>query len=224
MAIRKETVISVQDFDDAVESLGVTVSEVATATRLPRGYLSEFRKGRRVLRPEQLRGLREFFEARGIEFEDAPAETVDPDADAVAVPHPRLRAVQRVRCYFPISDEVPDDVVAKAIDVMDEADARLAVLLKTEATAGSGILGGEYTPEAEKAIRDAIMLAAQNYLIFRMVRGWTAFNVEPMKDGDVRVIRDVLCDTFRSQLADAGLLDVSDAAPVDEKIEEEEAA
>src|SRR5262245_22133867 len=117
MPIKQSEVLSRADFDEAVVRLRLNISEISKATGIPRTYLSEFRNGDRRLRPEHLGKLRDFFEERGVKFDSTPdpdaapklssllaGEAPDREAEAAQSPHPRLRAVERVRCYFPVAD------------------------------------------------------------------------------------------------------------------------
>ena len=52
MAIRKKTVLSKEDFEGALVTLRLSVSEVQRDTRIPRGSLSQFRNYGEGLRPE----------------------------------------------------------------------------------------------------------------------------------------------------------------------------
>src|SRR5882672_6584719 len=104
MAIKKTEVLSRADFDEAVVKLRLNVSEVAKETGVPRTYLSEFRNGDRKLRPEHQAKLRDYFEDKGIEFDDD--DTDDDGDDASASPHPRVKTTSAPRCYFPIADSV----------------------------------------------------------------------------------------------------------------------
>ena len=75
MAIKQPKILSRQDFDQAIIRLRLSVSEVAKETNVPRAYLTEFRNGDRQLRPEHLAKLRDYFESKGVEFEDEPAQS-----------------------------------------------------------------------------------------------------------------------------------------------------
>lgn len=209
MAIKQSEILSRADFDEAVVRLRLNVSEIAKATGIPRTYLSEFRNGDRKLRPELQAKLRDYFEEKGIEFD--PPGTEDDSPEQPAAPHPRLQAVARVRCYFPVADTVPDDVVARVMDAMEDNDARLAVLLKQETEREDGLYSDdEFTDETVKALQEAGSLLAENYVLFRMLRGWPAFSVKA--GGDVQNIRDVLIAAYQKRLEETGLVEPPPAA------------
>lgn len=218
MTIKQPEILSRADFDQAVVTLRLNVSDVAKETGIPRTYLSEFRNGDRRLRPEHQAKLRDFFESKGVEFENA-GERVAESTDVVA-PHPRLRAAQSVRCFFPVDEQIPDDVVARTMDLLEENDVRLAALFAQKAELNKALFGDdEFSDEAKAALQEAFALLAENYVLFRMLRGWRAFNVKAATDGP-DVIRKVMLDTFRARLEEAGLLaratDSSDQAAGDE--------
>lgn len=210
MGLKHPAVLSRADFDEAVVKLRANVSEIAKETGIPRTYLSEFRNGDRMLRPEHLAKLRDYFEGKGLEFADADPV---PDRESPSAPHPRLKAVEGVRCYFPIADTVSDDVIARAMDAMEENDARLVTLLKQQVARDDGLLGsGDFTDETKAALQELFSLLAENYVVFRMLRGWRAFGVKPASE-DPATLRDVLFDTFRPRLVDAGLIAATPATP-----------
>lgn len=208
MGLKQPESLSRADFDQAVVRLRANVSEIAKASGIPRVYLSEFRNGDRMLRPEHLAKLRDFFESKGIEFDDA-----DPVPELPSAPHPRLAAVSGVRCYFPIADTVSDEVVAGAMDAMEENDARLVTLLKQQVARNDGLFGsGDFTDDTKAALQETFALLAENYIVFRMLRGWRAFDVKPSSEG-ARTLRDVLLETFRQRLEGAGLIEPSQGPP-----------
>ena len=54
MALKHRTVLSRDDFREALDSQQISISQVAKATGIPRSYLSEFLSIGRPLKPEQL--------------------------------------------------------------------------------------------------------------------------------------------------------------------------
>lgn len=212
MAIKNQAVLTKEDFDAALVTLRSSVSEVSRESGIPRHQLSHFRNYGDGLKPEQSAKLRDYLEDKGIEFteEDAAPKRFIPTSSeqpAFTAPHPRLEAIQAVRCYFPISDAVPDKVVANTMDIMEEADARLLALFKTNIERDDGIFGGgELTDETKAALQETFGLMAGNYLIFRMLRGWRAFNLKPTNDAP-ETVSDMVFSTFKQHLIDAGLIE-----------------
>jgi hypothetical protein len=207
MPIKQTEVLPRADFDEAVLRLRLNVSAIAKDTGIPRTYLSEFRNGDRKLRPEHQAKLRDYFEGKGIEFDDGGGGD-----DAPPSPHPRLRAVESVRCFFPVADTVPDEVVTRTMDIMEDNDARLATLLKQVAERDDGIFGdGDFKEETKAALQEAGTILAENYVLFRMLRGWPAFGVKPAGESP-ETLRDVLRTAFRPRLEEAGLIQPEPAA------------
>lgn len=213
MPVKQPEILSRADFDDAIVKLRLNVSEVAKQTSIPRSYLSEFRNGDRVLRPEHQAKLRDYFEAKGIEFTAATPEQEEStfaSTLAPASPHPRLRAVESVRCFFPFADTAPDEVIARVVDLMEDNDARLAALLKQTTERDGRLLGdGDLTDEAKFALQEAGSLLAESYVLFRMLRGWPALGVKPAGES-VETLRDVLLQLYRPVLEKAGLIEPQD--------------
>lgn len=211
MPIKQQEVLSRSDFDQAVVHLRLNVSDVSKATGIPRTYLSEFRNGDRKLRPEHQAKLRDFFESKGVEFDDepeapAPARAPERRAD-VASPHPRLRAMEQVRCYFPVADGVPDEVVAGAMNEREQAEAELAVVLLETVEKNEGIFGGgEFTDASKERLQAAFSHLAKIGLLELYVRGFPGLKLKPSTE-QVQTVRDVIIATFRKPLEDAGLVE-----------------
>lgn len=221
MAIKQQPVLNKEDFEAALITLRLSVSEVARESGIPRHVVSHFRNYGDGLKPEQAAKLRDFLESKGVEFTveaEAPAST---QPSTVASPSPRLDASLKVEYFFPLSNNIPDEVIGNAMDIMEENDARLAVLLKAKAEREQGFFGdGELTEETEAALQETFALLAGNYVIFRMLRGWRAFN-QPPADENSKTVRDMLLETFKQPLIDAGLIE-PDAKPAEEVEEAEE--
>lgn len=67
-------ILARDDFGDAVAAVNMTLADIAKATGINRQYLSEFKCGDRNLRPDACQILRDFFEAKGVEFVGAEPE------------------------------------------------------------------------------------------------------------------------------------------------------
>jgi transcriptional regulator with XRE-family HTH domain len=203
----------------ARREFGLSQADVAEATGLKRQYLSEFESDTaQRFTSSQLRKLRTFYEAKLIEARDA-GERIDlgfgeenPASGSTPqgiTPHPRLVAVQSVRFCFPLSDNVPDDVVAKAMDQIEEGDARLLALFKEQIKREDGFFSdGLFTDDFTALLQEAFSILASNYVLSRMLRGWSAFGVKPVTE-DPQTLRDVLAETFKPILVDAGLVSQS---------------
>lgn len=214
MAIKTPVTLSKEDFNNALVTLRSNVSEVSRDTGIPRHLLSHFRNYGDGLKPEQTAKLRDFFESKGIEFDAEKAPPVSGPADRVApalsVIHP-MSAIQATRYIFPVAHDVSPGALSSSLDMIAEADARLAYLLKQRAERDEGFLtDGEFTQDTVAAMQEIITLMAANYLIVRMLRGWSVFNVKDTTES-VESLRDVVFTTFLQYLVDAGLIEIPEA-------------
>jgi hypothetical protein len=75
MAVKQQPVLTKEDFETAVVTRRLSVSEVARETGLPRHIVSHFRNYGDGLKPEQAAKLRDYFISLGVEFseEETPA-------------------------------------------------------------------------------------------------------------------------------------------------------
>lgn len=212
MPIKRNT-ITKPDFEEALSHLGLSVQACAKETGIPRGYLSDLKNRDVPLRKDDDVKLREFFADQGVEFEKASAQR-----------SPAKRDVREVRYVWPVAETVDDEALAGVQRIIEENDARMAVLLKQQAQRSDGVFFGDgsLAKEAQQALQEAGVLMAENYVLLRMVRGWPALGVKAAGDG-AETIRDVLFATFRARLEEAGLVEPMDEEPAD-KGEEEEAA
>lgn len=217
MAIKQQQPITKSDFEAALVSQRLSISQVARETGIPRHIVSHFRNYNDGMKPEELAKLRDYLEGLGVEFTDK-EEVADQSQPTIASLHPQLGAsIQQVH-HFPISSNIPDDVIRDAIYIMDENDARLMLLLQNKLERNGGFFGdGELTEETKATLQEAFALLAGNYITFRLLRGWPALNVQPTNDKP-QTVRDMILQTFMQPLIDAGLI----VAP--EQTEESEAA
>lgn len=216
MAIKKQSILTKEDFEAALVELRLSVSEVSRESGLPRHIISHFRNYGDGLKPEQTAKLRDFFESKGVEFTDeedaTPTTTQGGQQAAITSLNPRLDTALKVEHFFPISNAIPDDVIGNAMDIMEEADARLLVLLKTKIEREDGFFtDGEFTEETKATLQEVFALMAGNYLVFRMLRGWRAFNVKPATENP-ETVRDMIFETFKRQMLDAGLIEQEENA------------
>ncbi|HUX90235.1 MAG TPA: hypothetical protein VMV48_06045 [Gallionellaceae bacterium] len=71
MAIKQQTAITQADFEAALVSQRLSVSEVSRESGIPRHIVSHFRNYGDGLKPEQAAKLRDYFESLGVEFTEA---------------------------------------------------------------------------------------------------------------------------------------------------------
>lgn len=216
MAIKQDHILTRQEFDEAVVRLRLSVSEVSKDTGIPRTYLSEFRNGDRKLRPENLAKLRDYFEGKGLEFEEEQAGVIsgEPTPETSKTTLPVESTAAAPYRFWPVFLDVDQAAAIKVMGMVQDNDARIAVLLKQQAEKESGSMfsdGGEFTESTVEALQEAIGLFAANYALFRSLSGWPALGLNPGNE-DPETLRDVIFATFQQQFEAAGLL----AEPVTE--------
>lgn len=204
MAIKQNQVITKEDFEQALVTHRLSVSEVSRQTGIPRHIVSHFRNYGDGLKPEQAAKLRDYFESMGVEFTEEGANHNSGNL--------------KVEQYFQISKSITDEVMRNALNLMDENDIRLAVLLKTPLAHESGFFGdGELTEDSVAVLQETFALLAGNYLTFRMLRGWPAFNVQPTTEKP-ETVRDMVLQTFMHPLVQAGLIATQATANQEEEV------
>ncbi|TAN76327.1 MAG: hypothetical protein EPN14_08025 [Gallionella sp.] len=207
MAIKQQPILTQEDFEAALVTLRLSVSEVSRESGIPRHIVSHFRNYGDGLKPEQAAKLRDYFVERGVEFtEDEGLTDQKGQAPTIASLHPQLGVgIQQVH-HFPISSNIPDEVIRDAMYIMDENDARLMLLLQNKLERDEGFFGdGELTEETKATLQEAFALLAGNYITFRLLRGWPALNVQPTSEKP-QTVRDMILQTFMQPLVDAGLI------------------
>jgi transcriptional regulator with XRE-family HTH domain len=202
MPIKQPEVLSRADFDEAVVKLRLNVSEIAKETGIPRTYLSEYRNGDRKLRPEHQGKLRDYFESKGVEFSDEPANRDHPEVDA-PVPHEGL-AVGTV-CYFPIRGDLTPTRVREVMSEIERNDTRARELLSNKVKRKTTFLLNEpdgFEKVTEEEIRELFALFSANYVWFRYLTG---VNNPLASRPEKNTLQEVLLETLQESVSRAGL-------------------
>jgi hypothetical protein len=219
MAIKRPQRISRKQLEDALTELRLSVAEVARDTEIPRAYLSDLRNHDQPLRGEYDAKLKDWLIQKEVFVESDGIDAPEAETGSAPLPVPaRLTAVSTIRYALTIDERIPDAVVNSALDLMEENDAQIVALLGRQVE--SGFLR-DFDEKSTEAIQEALGLCALNYVVFRSLRGWRVFNAAPSTN-DIRKVRDVVFETFKPHLVEAGLIaaDAFDA----EKQEAEERA
>ncbi len=198
MPIKQPETLSRADFDEAVVRLRLNVSEIGKEVGIPRTYLSEFRNGDRTLRPEMLVKLRDYFESKGIEFEEEPA--ADPEDDADKSPHPRL-TVGTV-CHFPVRGDLAPELVRATVTEIDRNDSRAAEILARKVKRDLVSDEKSFSKETEGDIRELFALFGANWTLLRYLTGIKNPLAAPTEKD---TINQVLLDTVRESVERAGI-------------------
>jgi hypothetical protein len=167
MPLKRNTVLSREDFREALDSHQISISQVAKATDTPRSYLSEFLSIGRPLKPEQLRDIRKYLEDQGVEFDDEAADGVGEE-----LPHPSL-AIANI-CHFPVHPARVQNA-RTVLDEIEHNDARIAELLDMPVERKGALpwsrANGEFTASTVDILRELFALAGANYFLFRSLTG-----------------------------------------------------
>lgn len=204
MAVKHK--ITPEDFQEALDYLGASISEIAKQVGIPRAYLSDLKNRNVPLRREHADILAEYFEKEGVPFSDEAAPAVISQPANITNLNPQLAVGLKIEHYFPISNNITDEVIRNAMYIMEENDARLMMLLQTKLERNEGLFGdGDLTEETKAVLQETFALLAGNYITFRMLRGWPALNVQPTSDKP-QIVREMILQTFMQPLIDAGLI------------------
>ncbi|BCM23826.1 helix-turn-helix domain-containing protein [Methyloradius palustris] len=219
MAIKKEYALTRAEFDEAIVTLRLNVSEVSKETNIPRSYMSEFRNGDRQLRPEHLAKLKDYFESKGIVFEDSPPEPASHPPATLPNAPPLAAAPYK---FLPVYLDVDQPAVIKTQGVIQDNDARLAVLLQQTASRDDGFFSeSEFSEDTQEALQEVFTLMAANYVLWRSLSGWPALGLSA-SGADPQTIKDIVFETFREALVKAGLFRDAPPDEPDEEAETEE--
>jgi transcriptional regulator with XRE-family HTH domain len=194
MAITRKNRLTPQDIEEVVTAYGFTLAQVARESGVDRIALSKFRNHGQALKLEDSRALLEWMQKNEI-WEDA-------DEPAAS----RFAGLKEVRFVFPVAGDVPDDVVTKVEELIEQGDARVATLFRSIVERNDGFLGdGHFTEDFSAKLQEAFAILASHYVLLRKLRGWPAFGVKPDAE-DPETLRDVLFNTFNQVMVDAGLI------------------
>lgn len=223
MAIKQPITLTKEDFEAALVTLRLSVSEVSRETGIPRHIVSHFRNYGDGMKPEQAAKLRDFFESKNIEFTEEDESAPASQSAATSTPQ-RLNVMQAVRYLIRVGDTISDDVLENAQNLLEDNDTQIGVLLRMKAEREDGFFGpGEFTDQTIEVLQEAFTLMAANYIFLRMVSGWRALNVKPTTE-EPETVRDVVFNTFKQPLIDAGLIEPDgndeDTATDDQQTEE----
>lgn len=206
MAIKQNYALTRAEFDEALVRLRLNVSEVAKETSIPRSYCSEFRNGDRQLRPEQLAKLKDYFESKGLVFEnDEPAAEQQPIAEPIYdLNNPdtegfkrTLLAVKHLAIDPKISDHEAKSIIAK----VKANDREIELFLKEKAERG---FIDDWSELTDTYLRQVFGLLSENYLLECKLKGRPLVVLEDSNDADsdsfeIVTIADVLVYLLRKQ-------------------------
>lgn len=204
MAIKKQPILTKEDFEAALVELRLSVSEVSRESGLPRHIISHFRNYGDGLKPEQAAKLRDFFESKGVEFtkEDGPAPEIVTHATGnqpFILPENGLtrRGVIAFRHFF-IDERLTDEQIEEAASRFNGNYDQVAELLEHDLK--TGFASDDYDEDTENKLRELWgLLAGMGVLILHM-QGRFIVNVTP-SEGKPKTLGDLLTRVYRDIVA-----------------------
>lgn len=204
--------ITAQESRSARRELGLSQADVTKALDFNRQYLSEFETGFSTrLTNAQLKKLRAFYEDKITEAnangEDITLAFGEPETEKALTAFQSFQQKIPAPYYFlPTFINVTQDVSIKTQALIQDNDARIALLLQQMVARDDGFFGsGEFDQETNGALQEAFGLMAANYALWRSMSGWAALGLSADSE-EPETIRDVVFETFREQLENAGLI------------------
>lgn len=208
------SVITPAQSREARRELGLSQADVAGTISVNRVYVSDFESGNLVrLTKVQLRKLRTFYESK-IEEARANGDDItvifgepeaDHDSQGAAAPKnlaPSTSTRNIARRVFEIDDAIPDDVVESTKSLVGECVLDIMPLFNQPVE--SGFLS-DFDDKTEKLLQQVFWNLSLVGLLFIQMTSPRVFRAGPPKE-DMRVVYDVVFETFKGHLIEAGLI------------------
>lgn len=144
--------------------LGLTQAQTIEQGGVSSYKLKQFEAGSFLPDSQFLQDLRGFYEEQGYTFTEAAAP--EPSNAGAAPQAPQTFNPSR---YLRISPELADEVVGRIFDRMDGNDKE--IMARLPQIVESNFIGDGYKATSEKAVQEFYGLAAENYLLFRLLQG-----------------------------------------------------
>ena len=239
MAIKQQPVLTKGDFEAALVTLRLSVSEVARESGIPRHVVSHFRNYGDGLKPEQAAKLRDYLESKGVEFTDeakTPAALQQTGEQPPAQQPLRLPFIlsddgltQRTALvcrHFFIDERLADEQIKEAGKRIEESFTQAKELMCVEL--GREWLSGNFDEATTTKLRELWGHLARIGLVSLHLQGRVLINQERILAnslaGDDRpkpnTFGDLLSDTYSEIVTGVN----SPEAAVQAETEEEEAA
>jgi hypothetical protein len=193
MPIKKSSILTKEDFEEAIISLRLSISELARETGIPRQYLSHFRTYGDGLKPEQVAKVRDYLEAKlsengmSLATEDEqdhsdPAEnyvirTGETPLTDLDKRDDLARALLCVR-HFALSPVMTCDQITAALERMDANDRNIRALLSNPVESGFLNPWGEKT---EGDLQEVFGLMAENHILFCHLQGRALIGMDTLE-------------------------------------------
>lgn len=189
--------------------LGLTQANVIEQSELPSHKLKQFETGRFIPDAAFLQSLREFYQGKGIEFNEAETKSTNVDTPKPAHGVGIVAPMQTSR--FVVDPALPQEQVDSILERMDNNDARIAELMNRKLESG---LLSSYSSQTEADTQELYGLMAENYLLFRTLQGRNILTPPPEK-AEPKTQAELIGSLYATVLLNA-------QRPVEQPIEEKE--
>ena len=235
MAIKQQPIITKADFEAALITLRLSVSEVSRESGIPRHQVSHFRNYGDGLKPEQAAKLRDWLESKGVEFTNEvktpatlqPAGEQPPSQQPLKLPfilsNDGLTQRTALVCrHFFVDERITDDQIKEAGERILESFGQAKELMGVELV--GEFLSDGYDKTTDTKLRELWGHLARIGLVSLHLQGRILIDQERITanivaDGDKpepRTLGDLLFNSYRDAVAGFS------AAEQTAEIEEEE--
>lgn len=216
MAIKQQPALTKEDFEAALVTLRMSVSEVARETGIPRHLVSHFRNYGDGLKPEQAAKLRDFLEDKGLEFTDEDEHSAPKEAGAqlqpitlpITLADDGLTQRTALVCrHFFVDERITDEQITKAGERIQESFVKAKELLEVKLTTS----WGDFDEATETKIRELWGHLARIGLVSLRMQGRALIKDDRVLADDLpaggkdkrkpETIGDLLAETYREAVA-----------------------
>lgn len=210
MAIKQNPVLTKGDFETALVTQRLSVSEVARETGIPRHIVSHFRNYGDGLKPEQSTKLRDYFEGLGVEFTDEDETLAAPQLPSSLQPLKlpfilsddglTQRTVLVCRHFF-IDERLNDEQLKEAGERIEDSFAQAKDLLGFELVTS----WGSYDEASETKLRELWGHLARIGLVSLQLQGRILIDQDRLLNGVLnddkpKTVGDLLFNTYRDAI------------------------
>lgn len=209
MAIKPNQPLTKEDFEAALVTQRLSVSEVARETGIPRHIVSHFRNYGDGMKPEQAAKLRDYLEGLGVEFtEEQNTSTPQPTSQALQLPlilsDDGLTQRTALVCrHFFIDERISDEQIEEAGDRILESFEQSKELMDVKLA--SRAFSDDYDEATETKLRELWGHLARIGLVCLHMQGRVLFDqarfTNPQPASKPATLGDLLFNTYHEALA-----------------------
>ena len=210
MAIKQNYPLSQEDFEAALASQRLSISQVARDSGIPRHIVSHFRNYGDGMKPEQLATLREYLEGLGVEFtEEAEGHHVPAAPQGLRLPtiltDDGLTQRTALVCrHFFIDERISNEQISEGGERIQESFDHAKDLLDVKLE--SRAFSDDYDEETETKLRELWGHLARIGLVCLHMQGRVLLDqarfTHPAANSEPATLGDLLFATYRDALAD----------------------